>query len=152
MSTASAMAVVGFGREQFPAALQRLFLKGFAHDDVEVIGVKRLGDEIISAFFHRRHCAVDGTMGRNDHDGKSPPNTPQVAQHLDAAHLRHLQVQQHQSRLMLLDLDQRFLAVGGQRDLASQRPQTHLQQPTRRRVVVDDQHARSRRHPIGLQG
>ena len=62
-----------------------------------MIEIKRLGDKIIGALFHRLHRALDGAVGRNHDDGRLTAAPAQILQHLEAAFNRHLDIEQNHS-------------------------------------------------------
>ena len=84
---------------------------------LQVFGLKRLGQVILGAELHRLHGGAD-LVQTGDHDHVDVrPRLLDPAQHLDAVHLRHLDVQHQQVVIVLVDQGQRRQAVPRRVDL-----------------------------------
>ena len=110
-----------------------------------MFGVDRLGDEVIGSLFHRVDGIFNGTVGADHNDRKLRSLLGQLPKNLNSPHFRHLEIQEHQSRLVFFNLGQSFRTVRDRRNRASHSLQSHAQEPTRGSIIVDDQHARSSR-------
>ena len=104
----------------------------------EALAVERLEDVVEGA-------DLEGLQGvlvvRGDEDHQRHALRPDRVDHVEAAHLRHLHVQEHQVRRVVLDRHHGFFAVAALRrhlDVRLERQQ--CRQPlARQRFVVDDQ-------------
>ncbi len=73
------------------AAVQRI-----ANADQDAIDVRGLLDEVESPLLQRIHSGIDGAMPADHHHGQVGGVCLQLLQHLDAIHLGHLDVAEHQ--------------------------------------------------------
>ena len=104
----------------------------------------RLDDEVVRTNLQAAD-AVGDLAESGDHDDRQQLALRRLLQALAdlvAVHPRHHHVQQHQVRRFLVDLLQRFDAVGGSDDAAVDVRQAAFDQLQVQRVVVDDQHHR----------
>ncbi len=84
---------------------------GATDQDLEVGGGERLGEVVPGAGAERLDAAGDaGVAGHDDHDGVAMV-LEGGAEQVDAAHLRHVEVHQHDVELAALDRLERFLAA-----------------------------------------
>ena len=68
-----------------------------------MIEIERLGDEIISALFHRLHGPLDGAVGGDHDDSRLTAALAQILQNLESVFNRHLDIEQDHVRGVRLD-------------------------------------------------
>jgi len=89
--------------EVFETALELFSLQSLLYDQSDMIKIKRLGDEIVCALFHRLHRTLDGAVSRDHDDGRLSAALAQILQHLEAGFNRHLDIEQQHVRGVRLD-------------------------------------------------
>ncbi len=96
--------------------LQRALAQGALHDQAQVVGVDRLGEEIVGAEAHCLDGLVDAAVaGHHDH-GHRQGLLADFADQFHAVEARHLEVGQEQAVIVMLPAGkglERFLAVAG---------------------------------------
>ena len=80
-----------------PALLERA-----RHEQQQVIGIDRLGEEVERAFLHRRDRILDAAVGRHHDDRHVGVDLLRRAQHAEAVAFGQPQIGQHERRLALL--------------------------------------------------
>ena len=79
-------------------ALQCLALEGLLDHQLEVTGCQGLGQKVPGAFLHRLHRLLHRRVGRHDDHRGLWRCLPGVAEHVEAAHPREPQIQEHDGR------------------------------------------------------
>jgi hypothetical protein len=107
----------------------------------QLILVERLGHVVVGAAREGLHLGVDLGGTRQDHDRGVDLADPQRAQHVHAAHVRQIEVEQDE--VVVVDLSQidAFLAQVGSIDVESLGLQHQLDALRRCAVVLNQQYA-----------
>ena len=122
-------------------ALQRLDLERAPDRDLQALGRGRLDDEVDRAGAHGADGGVDRSVrGLHDH-GRAGGERRDPAQHLDAVHARHDEVEQHErdGPLGAFDDLQGLLAALGGLGVVAQTLDQLFEDATLGGIVIDDQ-------------
>ena len=94
---------------------QALFLDGRGQARLEQNLAEGLGQIVLSAHFDAPHHVIDLLPARDHDDRKAPQHRAVLhfGQHLQAGHLGHLDIEQHQVKGFFLQALQGLAAVGG---------------------------------------
>ena len=114
---------------------------GVADRDQHALALERLLDEIKRAEPRRFDRGGDVGVAGDDDDRRDLDEVPQLLQHFEAVHARHLDVEEHQVGRLALDQLDAFLAGRRQHHVVAVVLERHLQRVANRRLVVDDQDA-----------
>ena len=87
----------------------------------DFVRLERLGNVVVGPLLHGLHRGVHGPVGRHDDNGAVDPPRIQLVQKVQAAHLRHQDVGEHQIELVLLQSGQGFLPRSRRLDLQAGR-------------------------------
>ena len=118
--------------------LEAARVDGVADRDQHALALERLLDEIERAEPRRLDRGRDvGVAGDHD-DRRDLDEVPQLLQHFEAVHARHLDVEEHQVGRLALDQLDAFLAGGRLHHVVAVVFERHLQRVADRRLVVDD--------------
>ncbi len=131
--------------------LEPFLLERRGHARAQHHGVERLGKVVGGAELDRAGDAFD-LVDRGDHDDRDRPERRVLAhplQHLEAVHLRHHDVEEHEVDLARAEDFEGLAAVDGHRDLVAEGAQAPRQQVAVDLHVVDDEQAAGRgRHAL----
>ena len=111
------------------------------HRHQHALALERLLDEIKGAELGRFDRGVDVGVAGDHHDGRDLDEMPQLLQHFEAVHARHLDVEEHEVGRFALDQLDAFLARRRQHHVVAVVLERHLQRVADRRLVIDDQDA-----------
>ncbi len=122
--------------------LQLLLLEAAPDGVDDLLHLEGLEDVVVGAALHRLDGGLDRAEAGHDHGDHVRRVFLDGAQQLDATHLRHLQVTQHQVVMLPRELDERLRAIlRGSNDEAFHRKEVG-QDLTNDLLVVDDQDVR----------
>ncbi len=120
-----------------------------AHEPQRILdGQQQLvgGDRLLEKIERAQPCGADGHIHRrlagNHDDGRHHAELAQVGEHRQAVLARHHHVGEHQVEPLLLEQRDRALGVVADDRLVAGQPERSSDRRQRRRVVVDNQHAR----------
>src|SRR5690242_17136419 len=81
---------IGLFSQEINLALESYSLQSFAHDNIKMVRVDRLGDKVIGSLFHRFYRCFDRAMRGDDYGWNFETVLPERAQHVHATHPGHL--------------------------------------------------------------
>jgi len=114
--------------------------------------MKRFEHVIVGTQPQRLNGALQRAVRRDDYHFGRQALLPNIAQHVQAVHHRHHQVERRHTVLAVFQHRQGLRPVRGRLNLIAQRGQTDPQQTVHLRLVVDRQNALARIHSDSLVG
>ena len=114
------------------------FLEGTLYRKPQFLDFKRLGDVIISAGFHRFHGHFGGSVGGDHNDQRFLGIVRQAFQQGDSVFAGHIDIGEHEVRLVHFDSGSSSLCAGGFENLrlpGFQRPTNAI---SSRFFIIDD--------------
>jgi len=130
--------------------VQPLPLQRPVNHHLQVGRVVGLGDEVVGPLPHRLDGVLQAPVGRHHDDGGRDPLSPDPLEELDAAHLRHLEVQEDEGGVELRELGQRLPAGARGAGLESEEAEAVPQGLPVVRVVVHDEDPPAPHRPLRL--
>ncbi len=145
-------AVLGLLLELLYFAGQRADLELVADRDRDALGRGGLDQEVVGAGAHGFHGGIDAALGGQHDDGKLGVRGTQLGEDVEAAHVGHDEIEQHEVDLLALrsaDQVERGPAAGRGDDVHARARDRGFEKPALHGIVVDNKNGL--RHRLCLE-